>query len=140
MIFSLGRWRPRHLFLAWCAYWTGLVLVALWPALAAVRRMSRPGQHGSASAGFSDGVLTATISDAGQTMWSGSISFLMLSLLVAIPPLLLWLAWLASSSRMNNADENTLNARAGQRELQAKEPRIGIVDTSTSKRRSREET
>lgn len=48
--------------------------------------------------------------------------------------------WLASSSRMNNADENAVNAREGQRELQAKEPRIGIVDTPTSKRRSREET
>jgi hypothetical protein len=136
---SLRRWRPRHLLLAWCAYWTGLVLVALWPAITALWRMSRPGRHGSVSAGFGDGVLTATISDAGQTMWSGSISFLMLSLLVAIPPLLLWLAWLARSSRMNNADENALNARARQRELQAKETRIGIVDTSTSKRRSREE-
>jgi hypothetical protein len=41
---------------------------------------------------------------------------------------------------MNNADENALNARARQPELQGKEPRIGIVDTSTSKRRSREET
>ena len=139
-MFSLRRWRPRQLFLAWCAYWTGLVLVTLSPAIAAVWRMSRPGRQGSASLGFSNDVLTATISSAGQTMWSGSISFLMLSLLVAIPPLLLWLAWLASSSRMNNADENALNARARQRELQAKEPRIGIVDTSTSKRRSREET
>jgi hypothetical protein len=115
------------------------MLVALWPAITALWRMSRPGRHGSVSAGFGDGVLTATISDAGQTMWSGSISFLMLSLLVAIPPLLLWLAWLARSSRMNNADENALNARGRQRELQAKETRIGIVDTSTSKRRSREE-
>ena len=136
---SLRRWRPRHLLFAWCAYWTGLVLVALWPAIAAAWRISRPGAHGSASAGFGDGVLTATISDAGQTMWTGSISFLSLSLLLTIPPLLLWLAWLASSSRMNNADENALNNRMGRRELQAKEPRIGMVDTSTSKRRSREE-
>jgi hypothetical protein len=138
-MFSLSRWRPRHLFLAWCAYWTGLVLVTLSPAISTLWRMSRPGQHGSASAGFGDGRISATISDAGQTMWSGSISFLMLSLLVAIPPLLLWLAWLASSSRTNNADENALSTRAEQRQLQAKEPRIGIVDTSTSKRRSREE-
>jgi hypothetical protein len=115
------------------------VLVTLSPAISTLWRISRPGQHGSASAGFGDGRISATISDAGQTMWSGSISFLMLSLLVAIPPLLLWLAWLASSSRTNNADENALSTRAEQRQLQAKEPRIGIVDTSTSKRRSREE-
>jgi len=55
------------------------------------------------------------------------------------PPAVLWLAWLASSSRTNNADGNALNTRAEQTQLQAKEPRIGIVDTSTSKRRSREE-
>ena len=138
-MFSLRRWRPRHLLLAWCAYWIGLVLVTLWPAITALWRMSRPGRHGTASAGFGDGVVSATISDAGLTMWSGSISFLALSLLVAIPPLLLWLSWLARSSRTNNADENALNTRAGQRQLQAKEPRIGIVDTSTLKRRSREE-
>jgi hypothetical protein len=137
---SLRRWRPRHLFLAWCAYWIGLLIVTLWPAMTAAWRLSRPTGHGSASVGFSDGLLSATISDAGQTMWSGSISFLSLSLLLTIPPLLLWLAWLASSSRMNNADGNALNNRMGQRELQAKESRIGIVDTSTSKRRSREET
>jgi hypothetical protein len=136
---SLRRWRPRHLYLAWCGYWIGLVLITLWPAIAAAWRMSRPGGQGSVSAGFSDRVLSATISDAGQTMWSGSISFLSLSLLLTIPPLILWLAWLASSSRMNNAGESALNNRMGQRELQAKESRIGIVDTPTSKRHSREE-
>jgi hypothetical protein len=136
---SLRRWRPRHLFLAWCAYWIGTVLVMLWPAIVAAWRLSQPGRHGNVSAGFGNGVLSATIRDGGQTLWAGSMSFLSLSLLLTIPPLILWLAWLASSSRMNNADETALNSRVRQRELQAKGSRIGIVDTSTSKRRSREE-
>ena len=84
-------------------------------------------------------MLTATISDAGLTKWSRVDFVFDAFLLVAIPPLVLWLAWLASSSRTNNADENALDTRAEQRQLQAKEPRIGIVDTSTLKRRSREE-
>lgn len=67
------------------------------------------------------------------------ISVLTLSLVVTIPPLVLWLIWLAGSSRTNNADGNALKTRATQSELQAGEPRIGIVDTSTSKRRAREE-
>jgi hypothetical protein len=68
------------------------------------------------------------------------VSFLTLTLLVTIPPLLLWILWLAGSSRTNNADENAFEARAGQSELQAKDQHIGIIDKSTSKRRAREET
>jgi hypothetical protein len=61
-------------------------------------------------------------------------------LLVTIPPLLLWLVWLVASSRTNNADGNALKVRTRRSELHARESRIGIVDTSTSKRRAREET
>jgi hypothetical protein len=84
--------------------------------------------------------MTATITESGRTTWTGSVSFLTLVLLVTIPPLVLWLLWLAGSSRTNNADENAPKARATQSQLQAKDQRIGIIDTSTSKRRAREET
>jgi hypothetical protein len=89
---------------------------------------------------MSNGILTATITEAGKTTWSGSIQFLTLTLLVTIPPLLLWLVWLMGPSRTINADGNALKARARQSELQATESRTGIVDTSTPKRRAREET
>lgn len=138
---SLGRWRPRYLLLAWTAYWTGLALGTMWPAIAAGWRMAgQPNGHGSVSGGIADGIVSATITNSGKTVWAGSISLLTLSLLVTIPPLLLWLAWLVGSSRTNNADVSTLKAPARQSELYPRESRIGIVDTSISKRRARKET
>lgn len=106
-------------------------------------QMSQHDTHGSANAGVTDGMISATISESGHTMWSGSISFTHLVLLVAIPPLVLWIVWLLGTSRTNNAGEIGLKNRMGQRELNATEPRIGIIDTSspsTSKRRVREES
>ena len=141
MRLPLRRWRPSHLLFAWSAYWVGLALVTLWPAILAGWRLSRqPHGHGSVAGGLANGVITATITDSGQTTWSGSVSFLTLVLLVTIPPLILWLLWLVGSSRTNNADEGALKARARQNEIQPPEPRTGIVDTPTSKRRAREET
>ena len=136
----LRRWRPRHLLLAWCAYWAALVLVKLGPALGAARRLSENAEHGSVNIGVTDGIISGTIVEAGKTAWSGSISFTHLTLLVALPPLLLWIAWLASSSRTNNAGEMRLKNEATSRGLNATEPRIGIIDTFTSKRREREES
>lgn len=54
--------------------------------------------------------------------------------------LLLWQVWLFGTSRTNNADEIALKKETRRSELNATEPRIGIVDTSTSKRRAREES
>ncbi len=135
------RWRPRHLLLAWCAYWVGLILVTLWPAIAAGWRMSQQTDgHGSVNASMTNGILTANIIDSGRTAWTGSISFLSLVLLVTVPPLLLWLVWLTGASRTNNAERVPLKNRATPAGLNAPEPRIGITDTTTSKRRAREES
>ena len=144
MRFPFRRWRVGHLLTAWGAYWIGLVLVVLGPAFVAGWRMSRqPHGHGTVSAGVNDGIVTAFITDAGRTTWSGSISLLTLALLVAIPPLVLWLLWLAGSARTNNADEMRLKNSTSQSQLRGAEPQIGIIDTSsssTSKRRVREES
>jgi len=62
---------------------------------------------------------------------------------IAGPPLLLWLAWLAGSSRTNHAEGNAVKNQNTMRELHAAEPRIGIVESPTSstlKRRAREES
>jgi hypothetical protein len=130
--------------LAWAGYWLGLVLVKLSPAIAAGWRLSQqPNGHGSANAGFGDGILSATIIDSGRTVLAGSISVLTLALLVAVPPLLLWLVWLAGSARTNNAGGMSLKNEMPRSELDAAKPRIGIIDTSassTSKRRAREES
>jgi hypothetical protein len=137
------RWRPKHLLIAWCGYWTGLLIVKLGPAILAAWRMSQRTTHGTASAGVNDGIISATISESGLTTWSGSISFTRLVLILTIPPLVLWLVWFLGSSRTNNAVEKELKNQTSERELQSTEPRIGIIDTSSSspsKRRAREES
>ena len=82
------------------------------------------------------------IVDGGQTVWSGSISTLTLALLIAVPPLVIWLVWLAAPARTMHADETPTGSGKTKRELSAAEPRIGIIEasTSTSTRRAREES
>jgi hypothetical protein len=144
MRFSFRGWRPWHLPLAWSAYWVGLVLVTFSPAIAAGWRMSQqPDGHGSANVSFGNGILTATIVEAGRTSWAGSIALLNLAFLVAGPPVLLWIVWLAGWARTNNADEIAQKNEKRRSELRAREPTIGITETdpsSPSKRRTREES
>ena len=139
-IFS-RRWRPRHLLLGWLVYWVALVAVTLAPAIAAIVRMSREANgQGGVSAAFGDGLMTLTVSQKGVTTYTGSMSFLSLVLLLAVPPLILWLVWLFGASRTNNAGETRARNASQRNELNAAEPRIGIVDASNSKRSALEES
>ena len=139
MRLSPRRWRPRHLVLSWCAYWIALVLAKLGPALVAGWRVSQvPAGHGSMNASMGDGNISATIVEAGRTTWSGSMSILNLTLLIAVPPLVLWLVWLLGPSRTNNADQTELDARAKWGTLHARGSRPETIDVSTSKRDARE--
>jgi hypothetical protein len=134
-------WRPRNLLLAWCAYWVALIVIRLGPAIAIGWRMSQhPGSKGSAAINFGNGVFSGTISEAGRASWTGSISFLTLVLLVGVPPLLLWLVWLAGTSRTNNAERTATETDRQQRELYGTDSRTEIIESSTSKRRVREES
>jgi hypothetical protein len=140
MKFRRAWWRPRNLLLAWCAYWLTLIVVGLGPAIAVGWRMSHdPQSHGDASIKVGNGIVSATIFEAGRSSWAGSISLLTLALLVAVPPLLLWLVWLVGTSRTNNAGRDATNADSRQRELYATDSRTEILESSTSKRRAREE-
>lgn len=137
------RWRPGHLLLSWCLYWVALILVKLGPAIVLGWRLSRPGHTGSVNASVTDGIVSANMVDAGRTVWAGSVPFGHLVLLVAGPPLVIWLVWLIGAARTNNAGENALKNQPRARELSATEPRTGIIETSstsTSKRRTREES
>ena len=139
MKLSLRSWRPRHLLAAWCAYWAGLVLVTLWPAIAAGWRMSQqPHGKGTVSGGFGDGAFNATIVDSGKTTWTGSISALHLALLIAGPPLVLWLIWLMRASRTNNAGEASALGHPTRRELYDSDLRTETFESFTSKRETRE--
>ena len=140
MRFSPRRWRPRHLLLGWLAYWVGLILIKLGPAITAFVRMSQDSDsHGAASAGFANDALYMTVTEAGASIYSGSISLLSLVLLIAGPPLLMWLAWLVLASRTNNAGDTSAPSNV-RNELSAVDPRIGIVDPSKPKRSALEES
>jgi hypothetical protein len=100
MRFSFARWRAPHLLGAWVAYWVGLGAVTLGPYVAQIRRVtSAPDNTGSISLSTEDAELTLRIIENGRTVADASMSILSIALLVAGPPLLLWLLWLAVRSR-----------------------------------------
>ena len=138
----LRRWRPWHLLLAWSVYWVALIVLKLGPAIAAGWRISRPGRHGSVSMSVTNGILSANLIEDARTVWSGASSLSHVALLAALPPLLIWMVWAIGAARTNNAGDNVLKTQRRDRELSATEPRIGIIDTSssTSKRKTREES
>lgn len=104
-IFSLSRWRPQHLLLAWIAYWIGLVFVTLGPAMPAIWRATHEsGRHGEVSANVGNTVAALTVRQMGQTTWTGSAHLLSIALWFALPPLVLWVVWVARRSRPRQAE------------------------------------
>ena len=100
MGFSLRHWHPRHLLLAWAAYWIVALIVAVGPALASIWRVTRsPDAHGSVNVGVGDGVFTLTVTEQGGTVWQSSAPVMSILLWFAGPPLLLFLVWLAMRPR-----------------------------------------
>lgn len=95
MAWSLRRWRPRHLLLAWIAYWVGLAAVTLGPIIPVIARATSANSKGNISASFGDQGLSLTILTDGVTAWSGTASFASIALWIVGPPLLLWLVWFA---------------------------------------------
>jgi hypothetical protein len=118
-----------------------LAVVMLWPAIAAGWRMSQQAHgRGSVTGNFGNDLISATIVDSGKTTWTGSITPAHLALLIAGPPLLLWLIWLMRASRTNNAGHPGAPGHGIQKELYGSETRTHIFDSSTSKRGTREES
>jgi hypothetical protein len=107
MALSLRRWRPRHLLLAWVAYWLVLIAtVARPPLVAALAALSAPEGHGSMSAGMANAVLTFSVK-TDALAWTGSASLTSIAFWVAAPPLLLWALWMATRMRPVAARERT---------------------------------
>lgn len=135
------RFRVSTLLLAWSTYWLALIAVGLSPAIAAIWRMSQlPHGNGNVNASVNDGVLSANVLQNGVPTWTGSISVLGLTLLLALPPLVMWAFFLFTSSRTINADESALGGPSNVAELNAGQSDTESFRTSgsTSKRRSRE--
>ncbi|MEO8623776.1 MAG: hypothetical protein ABI625_22035 [bacterium] len=94
MNLSISRWRPRHLLTAWTVYWIALVGVTLGSAIGAILKVLPENAKGSVSAGFGNDGLRLTVTNAGRSVWDGSVSLTAAALWVAGPPLLIWIAWL----------------------------------------------
>jgi hypothetical protein len=102
MRFSLSRWRAGHLLAAWSAYWVGLGAVTLTPIALAIYHATRAGSApgtANVSASFGSAGLRITITRLGQTMLDRSAGLTTIALGIAVPPLVLWGAWLYARSR-----------------------------------------
>jgi hypothetical protein len=105
MAFSLSRWRPRHLLLAWVAYWLLLLATVVRPALQhALTAIAAPEGHGTISASMANGVLSLIVKSDGAS-WTGAASLSSIALWIAGPPLILWALWAATRSHPAAARE-----------------------------------
>lgn len=98
MLRPLPEWRARHLWTAWIAYWVIAFLAWIVPAIPLLWRIFKAGAHGTVSLSANDGVVSATVTSGAQ-VWVRSLSYGALTLLLVIPPLLLWLAWVIARPR-----------------------------------------
>jgi hypothetical protein len=93
---SISRWRAHHLLAAWGVYWVLLAIVALGhPALLAWHVSGLAPGHSSASFNFGNDGFSGNMIEDGRTIWSAAIGLTALTLWIVLPPLLLWLLWLA---------------------------------------------
>jgi hypothetical protein len=128
MRYSIRQWRASHLLAVWTGYWSAIGAVLLAPALGAmVRVMTDPDGHATVSAGIGSGVATVVVK-GGTASYSGSASVSTLLLWVAVPPLVLWLAWLLTRERPDPLSR-VLDARA-QRGLEQAAARVDFDRTS----------
>jgi hypothetical protein len=124
---SLRRWRASQLFGAWVVYWLLLVAVTLGRPLLVARRISQlPEGRSKASASFGDGAFDVRMVVDNVTVWHGHAPYGIVLAWLVIPPLLLWLAWVAVRPRPEDADvapprelrggEASLDRAAGRRD------------------------
>jgi hypothetical protein len=109
MTLSIRSWNVRHLVSASVAYWAGLAAVAFAPfSIAAASLAHLSGNRGTATASFGNAGVTLTALKDGVTVYAGTASLLQIALWIAVPPLALWLVWLAM--RRSRADAAALRA------------------------------
>lgn len=105
-LFSFRRWRARELFGSWVAYWVLLAIATLTPAALAIWRATRAAPDtGNVNVSISNTLISLTVTVAKQTTWTGSIHVLALALLIAGPPMVIWLAWVMTRRRAEEVRE-----------------------------------
>ena len=105
MLKFLRSWSAGKLFASWVGYWILLFVVGLGPGIAAILQATRAGpDKGSVNLSFGSDGFSLNVLKAGATIYAGSIHLLPLVLLVAGPPLVLWILWFASRSKRDTPD------------------------------------
>lgn len=106
-------WRARHLLGAWIAYWAALLAVTLGPGVLAVQRIKgAPKNTSRVNFGLGDQGLQGDIVSYGQTLWSVHAGLGEVVLWLVVPPLLLWVLWLALRPRVHAGAARTAEAEA----------------------------
>lgn len=95
MKFSIREWRPAHLFGAWITYWVMLAGVTLARPLQLLLRLRGSDLHGTASAHFDNGVISAHVG-VGDAVWDASVHLGTMFGWLAGPPLVIWLVFMAT--------------------------------------------
>lgn len=94
---NIRRWKLGQLVGVSAGYWAVLGAAALAPFSRTVATIARlGGERGTATGSFNDGIITLTALKDGVAVYTGSASILQIALWIALPPLGLCLAWLAS--------------------------------------------
>lgn len=102
----LRNWGPGTLAASWTAYWVALGTATLWTPVGQVLRLSKLGEgHSSMTAGFTNALLQLSMREDGNVVYSGSAHMVTIALWVAVPPLLLWVAWLRARPATENATQ-----------------------------------
>jgi hypothetical protein len=97
---SLRRWTAGQLFGVWAAYWAFLVASFLArPALLVSRIRGLPPGHAHANLGFGDAGLDGRIVIDGVTAWHAHAFYGAMMFWIIVPPLILWLVWVAVRPR-----------------------------------------
>lgn len=105
MLKFLRSMSAAKLFATWIGYWILLIAIGLGPGIAAIWRATRAGpDKGSVNLSFGSDGFVLNVLKGGASTYSGSMHLLPLALLVAGPPLLLWILWFASRSRRGTPD------------------------------------
>ena len=109
----LARWKAWHLVGAWLGYWAVLAAVTLTPAAIAIWKLSQAGMKGNASINAGDGGLHAIISTPSSTLWEATVPLATVVLAIVLPPLVLWVCWLLSTSASRDAVEEHVTEHLG---------------------------
>lgn len=105
MMAWLSRLRLRGILALWGLYWVALAAVIILPMIGPLWDATHaPPDQGEFTVNFDGGAFTLVVKLAGRVLYSGSMSVIMLALLIAVPPLLLEIAWILSRRQPHAAN------------------------------------